>query len=405
MPVAMSASAATNAASAPTVPSRCSTSAPTAGASWCGAPPAGNGGGGRPRSGSIGGHARPHPERLSATGQGRRVRSHAGGGRGRADRRRRRLRRCRPGRAGRGDPARPAAGGRPGHRREAGRDADRGAGQGEGGRRAPAVGGGRESLGAARPAARHRPGHAAGLLRPGHQGVGVHDAAQLRAADPDAAALPQQGQPGVLAVAAGSPPDRAGRAAGGDGAARDRRPAAAGVGRGRARRQDRRQGTRPRRSADRLVRAGRRGACAGDGAVRGHAGSSGRRRHRALPAERPLPAGVEPGREGGVEGAAPARPRHPHAGLAVSHDPQAPRGGRQLHLSDGRRHARDRPGAGARLPRRIAVGARLAAAVQDAPDGAPPARGRASASAGAPRRSPRAASWPSRRASRCRARC
>ena len=155
---------------------------------------------------------------------------------------------------------------RPGDGRAAGRDADRGARQGPGGRRAPAVGRGRESrrrCATCCPARTWRRCRAASGRSPRSR---LPDEQVVRAADPDAAAVPQQGQPGVLAVAAGPPPGGAGRAAGRDGAARDRRPAAAGVGRGGARCQDRRQGPRPRgraarRRSSRASRCMRRRRC------------------------------------------------------------------------------------------------------------------------------------------------
>ena len=89
-----------------------------------------------------------------------------------------------------------------------------------------------------------------------------------------------------------------------------------------------------------------------------------------------VPAGVEPGREGGVAGGEAARPCDPHAGLAVPDDAEGSRDRRQLHLPDGAGHGGDRAGAGAGLPRLDAVGARFAAAVQDASDGAAAAGGR-----------------------------
>ena len=72
---------------------------------------------------------------------------------------------------------------------------------------------------------------------------------------------------------------------------------------------------------------------------------------------------------------------------------------RLVHLPDGRRPALPRPGRRARHRGRRALGARPAAALQDAPVRAPGCSRAASASAGARRRSPRAASGRSRRAS------
>ena len=177
-------------------------------------------------------------------------------------------------------------GGGPGDGRAAGRDADRGARQGTGGGSAPAVGRGGEPVGAARPAAGRGRGGAAGLLRAGHEGSRLPDEQVVRGADPDAAAVPQQGQPGVLAVAAGTAHGGAGGGAGSDGAAGDGRTAAAGGGRGGARCQDRRQGAGARGRAARVVRAGRRGARPGDGVVRGDAGAPGAGGDGAVRAER-----------------------------------------------------------------------------------------------------------------------
>ena len=132
-------SAASSARSARTAPSRCSTRARTAAASWW----RGRDGGSRASAERArvaspawqrGARAHTHP------GQGRRVRPGSGGGGGRAHRRGRGLRRRRAGRAGRSDPPGTAAGAGPRDGRAAGRDADRGARQGPRGRRAPAVG-------------------------------------------------------------------------------------------------------------------------------------------------------------------------------------------------------------------------------------------------------------------------
>ena len=101
------------------------------------------------------------------------------------------------------------------------------------------------------------------------------------------------------------------------------------------------------------------------------------------------PAGVGARREGGLEGPEAARPDHPHHGLAAAHRGQVPRVRRLVHLSDGRRHADDRDGRRARLPRRRAVGARPAAGAEDPSEDPQACSKAASASSGARRRSRR----------------
>ena len=265
---------------------------------------------------------------------------------------------------------------RPRGGRAAGRDADRRDRQGPRGRRAPAVGRGCQSRRRCATCCQARTGSLPGSYGP----VSKESVYLMRqrgpAADPHPAAVPQQGQLHLLAQPPRPPPGGAGRGAGRDGAARHRRRPAAGRRRRGGRRPHRRQGPRPRRTADRLVRARGRAARPGHRAVRGHAGPPDRSADRALRRSRPLPAGLEPRRQGGLEGRASARPGHPHAGMAVSHRPPAPRGGRQLHLSDGRGHDLDRPRLRARLPRLHALRARLAAAVQDPPVHPPHAGGR-----------------------------
>ena len=212
--------------------------------------------------------------------------------------------------------------------------------KGRGRRRAPALRRRRQPVRAARPAARRGDRVAARLLRRGAQGVGLHHAQGLGGADPHAAALPQQGQLRLLAEPAGPAPGRAGRGDGRDGAARDRRAEAAGARPVGGRRAHRRQGARPRRPAARLVRARRRGARADDGAVaratQGHLAGALFERFRV---QRRDAAGVEPRGQGGLAGRPSARPRRPHAGLAVPAGRQVEGAGRQLHLPDGRGHA------------------------------------------------------------------
>ena len=167
----------------------------------------------------------------------------------------------------------------------------------------------------------------------------------------------------------------------------------------RRRRPHRRQGTRPRRRAARRTSSRARDlARARHRPRRGDAGPPDRRRDRAASASSgDEPAGVGARREGGVEGREAAAPRHPHDGLAAAAAREVPRVRRLVHLPDGRRHAHDRDGRRARLPRRRALRPRPAPGAED-----PPARARrssraASASPGARRRFPRAGS------SRCRA--
>ena len=74
--------------------------------------------------------------------------------------------------------------------------------------------------------------------------------------------------------------------------------------------------------------------------------------------------------------AKPLDRRHPHDGLAAAHGGEVPRVRRLVHLPDGRRHAHDRDGRRARLPRRRALGARPAAGAEDASEDPQAARRR-----------------------------
>ena len=143
------------------------------------------------------------------------------------------------------------------------------------------------------------------------------------------------------------------------------------------------------------LRAGLRPRREGDGARRGDAGPPHRRRARPLRAARRRAAGVGARRQGGLEGREAARPRHPHDGLAAAHRREVPRVRRLVRLPDGRRHAHDRDGRRARLPRRRAVRARPAPGAEDAPEDPRPARGRRAGRVGREddpeRRLPRAA--------------
>ena len=161
----------------------------------------------------------------------------------------------------------------------------------------------------------------------------------------------------------------------------------------------RRQGTRPRGRRARQLRGRLRPRREGDGARRGDAGPPHRRRARPLRPPRRGAAGLGARREGGLEGREAARPRHPHDGLAAAHRQALPRVRRLVHLPDGRGHGHDRPRRRARLPRRVALGARPAAGAEDAPEDPEDPRGRRARASGARRRSRAAAS------TRCRASC
>ena len=157
------------------------------------------------------------------------------------------------------------------------------------------------------------------------------------AAAADAAAVPQQGQLDLLAVAPDALDGRARRGARRVRAARDdalrllvekgavRGVRTAPMGLDRAGKAAAR-----RRAADGDRRAG-------DGAGRGHAGPPARRRARPLRDRVALPAGLRDRRQGGLEGRAAARPDHPHARLAAARRGQVRRGRRLVHLPDGPR--------------------------------------------------------------------
>ena len=133
----------------------------------------------------------------------------------------------------------------------------------------------------------------------------------------------------------------------------------------------------------------------GHRARRGLLGPPHRRRAEGAGPRRQGPAGVGPGREGGLGGRAAVREDRPHARLAAALGREVAGVRRLLDLrheprgrdAEGLDRVRHRP----RLDRRALLGPRRAAGVQ-----APPARARrsskaASASPGARRRSPRAA--------------
>ena len=88
------------------------------------------------------------------------------------------------------------------------------------------------------------------------------------------------------------------------------------------------------------------------------------------------PAGLGARREGGLEGCQAAAPGRAHARLAAAPAGEVPRVRRLVHLPDGRRHAHDRDGRRARLPRRRSVRPRPAPAAEDEPVRAQDARGR-----------------------------
>ena len=140
----------------------------------------------------------------------------------------------------------------------------------------------------------------------------------------------------------------------------------------------------------------------GDDPGRGDAGPP--RRHR-LGALRPrlAPAGLRARREGGLGGAAAARTRHPHDGLAAARRKALPRVRRELHLPARGGEDRPRHGRRARLHRRHPLGARPPSGAEDAPVRPRASSTAARASAGGRRRSRRAASRRSPTASRSRA--
>ena len=164
---------------------------------------------------------------------------------------------------------------------------------------------------------------------------------------------------------------------------------------------DKGRGPPGRGAAD--VRARRRADSPGDGAGRrraGHALVGGRRALRPAGRE---PADLRARRQGGLARRAPARPRRAHARVAAQAAGALPRVRRHVRLPDGPRHALSRARRRPRLRRRLALGARPAAGGQ-VPPALPAGCSRAaSASPGARRRSPRAASGRCPRASPRRA--
>ena len=313
------------------------------------------------------------------------------------------LRRRRPGRHRRRDPARAAAGRRPRDGGGARRDADRARRQGPRRRRAPALRARSSTRARCATSSRHPARGAAGLragrreavylMRPGYavrlptpppfhnKGNWIFSLAQLgrhlaeQAEELGAMVLPETAAQTLLVE------DGAvrGIVTGDKGLDREGGPTAA-------------------------YEPGDRDPGPRDGAVRGDAGAPRGRSGRGVQPAHREPAGLEPRRQGGVEGRAPARPGDPHARMAAALGGEARRVRRQLHLPDGRRPADDRARRRARAPRRLALGARPAPAVQDPPDDPRAARGRRARGLGGeddPRgRAPR----PSRTASRCRAR-
>ena len=212
------------------------------------------------------------------------------------------------------------------------------------------------------------------------------------AAQADAAAVPQPRQLRRLGRRAVALAGREGRGGGRLHPHRDRGLAAARRGRRRARHPLGRQGPRQGRQAAGQLRARLRRHRPGHRAGRGHLGPPHRRRDpRVRPRRRPRAPGVGARGQGGLEGPEEARPRDPHARLAAALRRQAQGVRRLVDLPDGRRPRVDRLRRRPRLHRRHRLGPRPPAAVQDAPSSCAGSSRAASASPGAPRRSPRAA--------------
>ena len=258
------------------------------------------------------------PQRVSAAGRfGGGVRRPADGRPGRAHRGRRRDRGRRAGRHGLRHPPAAAAG----RRRGADRAPRRGAGRGdrEGPRR-----GGAPALGR-RDEPERDPGAAPGrrlvaALGRGQARDGVlHAQSQARgAAQADAAAVPQPRQ--LRGERRGAQPLAGGQGRG-DGRLRphrDDRQQAARRGRQGRRRPHGRQGPRQVRGREGQLRARQRRHGPGHRARRGLLGASHRRRGQGAGPRRQGPAGVGPGREGGLGDRAAVREGRAHARLAAA---------------------------------------------------------------------------------------
>ncbi len=225
-----------------------------------------------------------------------------------------------------------------------------------------------EPEGAAPPLRRTLPDGGSPVVRPGPRRVRLRPHAPGRAADPAAAADAEPRQLDLLALPARPLPRRARGGGRRDDPPRDRGAEAPRLARPRGGRPHRRQGPQPRGRRARQLRGRLRPRGQGHGARGGDAGSPHRRRARPVRPARRGAAGVGARREGGLEGREAARPRHPHDGLAAAHGQALPRVRRLVHLPDGRGHGHDRPRRRARLPRRVALGARPAAGAEDAPE-------------------------------------
>ncbi len=159
--------------------------------------------------------------------------------------------------------------------------------------------------------------------------------------------------------------------------------------RGRA---DHGDGARPRRAADVELHGAERPRREGHGPVRRIAGDAVAGLVRVAAGLLGEPSDLRAGREGGLGDEAAARFRDSHHGLA------APFGRlrRQLHVPARAEPGLDRPGGGARLPRRLARRPRADAEDEAAPRSSGPGSKGASWWSGARRRSPRGATTRSR---------
>ncbi len=223
--------------------------------------------------------------------------------------------------------------------------------------------------------------------------------------------LQEPRQRGHLGLGAGALPAAPGRGGRRVHPHRDLRHAADRRGRPRRRRALGRQGPRQGRRAARQLRAGHRHQGAGDGARRGLLGPPHRRRDQGVrPRRRPRAAGLGARRQGGLEGSQAARPRDPHdRSVAAEALRQVRADRRHVDLPDEGREDR-------RGPRHRSA----SSSTSSTPTRRPPpttccsssrctrssrASSRAaSASPGAPRRCPAAATGRCR-SSRCPARC
>ena len=230
--------------------------------------------------------------------------------------------------------------------------------------------------------------------RHGRQGQRLLDAraGAEAAAQADPAAVPQPRQPHGQrrrAVAVARPASRGRRRVHPD---RDQRAAAAGLRRHRARDPLRGQGPRQGGRGARQLRARLGRDRARHRARRGHVGPSDRRRDQGVRVGRePGAAGVGARGQGGVGGRQAARPRDPHARLAASLRRKVARVRRLVDLPAGRQSRLDRVRGRARLHRRHRLRRTICSSCSRPRVSFAESSRAASASPGARRRSPRAA--------------